>query len=228
MTAEAAPCPDLPTDPVLAVAERQLVLLRELGEMAMTMSRAYLASGVASADAAKAVLADEYFIPEVGRARACGAKDAADGFQKVSRAVRLTLKLEMTVAETVRDLRAGIVTQTARPKPAGEMSAVLEAALDRRRPAGSSSDDRDTDVTRSDMDRERLVDIEAPDHLPQASYRRLVDDLAADIGVAVDWNRATVSAPDPVCPNAGRGEPWFEPPRRQERQEVHAEPAPSG
>ena len=56
--------------------------------MAMAASRAFTASAVASAKAAEAILADEYFMPEVGRARACGAKDAAESLQKVTRAVR--------------------------------------------------------------------------------------------------------------------------------------------
>ena len=200
VTSETAPSSDLPADPVLAVAERQLVMLGELAEMAMTMSRAYVASGVASADAAKAILAEEFFIPEVGRANACGAKDAAESFQKVTRAVRLTLKLEMTVAEAVRDLRAGIVTRAAGPKDARETPAVLQTTLDYRRPAGSCSDGRDTDATRADRDTERLVDIEYAEHLPRGFYRRLVDDLAADIRASGDWDTATLSAPHLVPP----------------------------
>ncbi len=97
-------------DPTLDIAERQLAMLGELAEMAMTTARAFTASAVASAKAAEAILDDKYFVPEVGRANACGAKDAAESLQKVTRAVRLTLMLEMKVAEIVRDIRAGVVT----------------------------------------------------------------------------------------------------------------------
>ena len=111
-------------------------MLGELAEIAMGVSRAFSSSAVASAKAAEAILADEYFVPEVGRARACGAKDAAESFQKAARAVRLTLKLEMAVAETLRDIRAGIVTRTASLRDAGGMPADLETNLVRRRLAG--------------------------------------------------------------------------------------------
>ena len=208
LTLEAAPSPDSRTDPVFDVAERQLVMLGELAELAMGLSRGFAASAAASAKAEEAILADKFFMPEIGRARACGAKDAADSFQKVSRAVRLTLMLEMKVAETVRDLRAGIVTRTTTPKSAGETPAVLEIGLNQslpgpssRAPAGSRPDKRDTDVTRADRDTERL-DIEYPERLPKGSYCGLVDDLAADIGATVDWESATVVAPrlDEILP----------------------------
>ena len=52
-------------------------------------------------------MSEPWFTPEVGRARACGAKDASDSFHKVTRALRLTFMLQKTVADTVRDLRGG-------------------------------------------------------------------------------------------------------------------------
>ena len=72
------------------------------------------------------ILAEEYFTPEVGRAKACGARDAAESLQKVQRAVRLTLVLQMKVAEIVRDINAGKLTYIspfARGKDAGETPA---------------------------------------------------------------------------------------------------------
>ena len=68
--------------------------------------------------------------------------------------------------------------------------------LDRWRPAGSSSDGSDTDVTRADRDTERLFDIERLERSPLGDYCRIVDDLAADIGASVDWDSTTLSAPD--------------------------------
>ena len=81
-----APTPE--TDPVLAVAERQFVLLGEMVEIVMVAVRAFGASSVAAAEAEKRILGEEWFTPEVGRARACGAKDAAESLQKVTRALR--------------------------------------------------------------------------------------------------------------------------------------------
>ena len=99
----------LALDPTLQLAQRQLLLLDELAEMAMATARAFTASAIAAAGAEERILANEYFSPEVGRARACGARAAAESFQKVARAVRLTLTLQMNLAEIVRDIRAGRV-----------------------------------------------------------------------------------------------------------------------
>ena len=98
-----------PTIPTLEVAERQLAILGEVARMAMAVTRGCAAASLAASHAVEVILADEFYQPETGRARAlAGAKDAADSFQKVSRALRLTLTLEKTVAEWVRDLRAGV------------------------------------------------------------------------------------------------------------------------
>ena len=77
-------------------------------------------------------------------------------------------------------------------------------------------------------ERERLVDIERPERLPRGAYCKIVDDLAADIGATIDWDTATVRAPDLVRQDAGRPDQGFEPPRHQEHQGVPAEPVPSG
>ena len=193
-------------DPTLAVAERQLAMLGELAEMAMAASRAFTVSAIASARAVEAILDDKFFMPEVGRANACGAKDAAESLQKVTRAVRLTLILEMKVAETVRDIRAGLITYSggvAGRKDAGGTPTDLEIVLDRqslprssgRGPAGSCSGDRDSDVRTRDTDTERLIDIERPDIFPRAAFRETVDQIGADIGVTVDWTRWSAEAP---------------------------------
>ena len=191
---------ETPADPALAVAERQLAMLGELAEMAMAASRAFTVSAIASARAAEAVLDDKFFMPEVGRANACGAKDAAESIQKVTRAVRLTLMLEMKVAEIVRDIRAGIMTYsggvTGR-KDAGGTPAVQEIALVRRRPAGSCLGDRDLDLRSRDSDAEHLIDIERPDVLPRALFRETVNQICADIGATVDWKALTVERTEP-------------------------------
>ena len=129
-------------------------MLGELAEMAMAAARAFTGSAIASAKAEEAVLADEAFVPEVGRARACGAKAAAESFQKAARAVRLTLMLEMNLAEIVRDIRAGRVTYL------GGLAVRKESGLD----AGARADDGDRDRRSRDARTERLVDVEAAGH----------------------------------------------------------------
>ena len=202
MTSTSAPIPETLVDPTLAVAERQLALLGELGQMAMRVSRAFEASAIASAEAAQGMLIDKYFIPEVGRANACGARDAAESFQKVSRAVRLTFMLEKSTAEWLRDLRAGVITLTS--VAASVCGAKETRLLIGGDPTSAPPVDRivaDDEgqaarVERPGGDRERLFDIEHPERLPKGSYTGLVDDLAADIGVRVDWDTSTLSAPE--------------------------------
>jgi hypothetical protein len=232
MNNETAPSSDICADPALAVAERQLVLLGELVELAMQVSRAYAASAIAAAEAEAKIVSEPWFTPEVGRARACGAKEASASFDKVTRALRLTCMLQKTVAETVRDLRAGIV---AAPKAAASARDEKPARIVIDETAAAPAPRRDTDdegraarVERPGGERERLFDVERRDRLPRGAYCKIVDDLAADIGATVDWDSATVSAPDLVCQDAARREQRFEPPRHQEHQEVRAEPAPSG
>ncbi len=248
MTAETPPSSDIPADPALVVAERQLVMLGELAQLAMVMSRAYTASGVASVEAAKAILTDKYFVPEVGRANACGAKDAAESFQKVTRALRLTLMLETTTAEYVRDLRAGVVPHSNTKIAAAHGAKPARLVIDEN-PAPSAprpeadSEGKAAGVERPGGERERLVDIEHADRLPKGSYCRLVDNLAADAEASVDWETTTVSAqgrgdvassPNPPkrtdlgAQGAARREPEIEPQRYQERQGVRPERMASG
>ena len=175
-----------PADPTLEVAERQLAMLGEVARMAMAVTRGCAAAALAASHAVEVILADEFYQPETGRARAlAGAKDAADSFQKVSRALRLTLTLEKTVAEWVRDLRAGVVP-AAPPKDTGETPAVQGGLQDLRRAAGSCPYDRESDRAGAERNTERLVDIERPDILPRAPFRETVDRIGADLGVAVD------------------------------------------
>ena len=235
MNSETAPSSsDVCTDPALAVAERQLVLLGELAELTMQVSRVYAAAATAAAEAEAKIVSEPWFTPEVGRARACGAKDASHSFHKVTRALRLTMVLQKTVAETVRDLRAGIVAPTkAAASVRGEKPARI--VIDESPSPAPSAPTRDTDdegraarVERPGGERERLFDVERPERLPRGAYCKIVDDLAADIGASVDWDSSTVSVPDVVRHDPERREPSFETPRRQDLQEGRAEPVRSG
>ncbi len=213
MTSQPAPAPD----PTLAIAERQLAILGELAQIAMAAARAFGSSAVAAAKAEEAVLAEEYFVPEVGRARACGARDAAESFQKASRAVRLTLKLEMAVAEIVRDIRAGVVTHSA-PRtlqtwsgPAPMIAGVLQAGV---HPAGRHSDRDARDRDRQRADSEPVVEFDRPEILSGilsgAPFRAAVDALCADIGARADWDSWTIIPPDPL--EADKAAPFMQPP----------------
>ena len=155
----------------------------------MEVSSAYAAAAIAASHAVEVILADEIWQPETGRARAlAGAKDAAEAFQKVSRALRLTLAVELRTAAVARELRAGI-RRLPFEEDAGETPAVLQSAvdLDRRRPAGSCSADDKPDCDRPDHEQERLVEFECADRLPRGSFREIIDALCADLGVTTDW-----------------------------------------
>ena len=187
---------DAAADPILAIAERQLAILAELSALGMEAARAFTTSAIASAKTAEVILKEDWFVPEVGRARACGAKEAAESFQKVSRSVRLTLVLEMNVAEIARDVRAGIVTYIggiAHRKSAGETPSIQNERADSR---SSSSDERDTDRRSRDANTERLYEYERPDILPQETFRETVERICDDLGAAIDWASGTIAAPD--------------------------------
>ena len=204
-----------PPDPTLPVAERQLAMLGEVAQIAMVLSRAYGAAAIAAANAVEVILDDEYYQPETGRARAlAGAKDAAEGFRKVSRSLRLTLALEMKTAETLRDLQAGIVTHSgAREKDAGETPAVLAGAvdLDRRRPAGPLlatalriSTSRSGTSSGSTMS-------SGPTACPRVHSARWWTPSAVDIGVAPDWKNWRIGRPKPeYAPLKARPPGWSE------------------
>jgi hypothetical protein len=141
------------------------------------------------------------------------------------------MMLQKTVAETVRDLRAGIVAPAKAASARDQKPAriVIDETLAPSAPRRDADDEgKAARVELPDGERERLVEFERPDRLPRGAYCKIGDDLAADIGATVDWDSATVSKPDLVCRDRGRPEPRNEPPSRQERQGLPAEPAPSG
>ena len=178
-------------DPTLALAERQLALLGELADMAMAAARAFTASAIASAKAEEMILGEEWFTPEVGRAKACGARDAAESLQKVSRAVRLTFMLQMNMAEIVRDIRAGHVTYL------GGIAVRKDAGAPAQAPR-AVADDRDSDRRRRNADAEHLIDIERPDTLRRAPFRDTVEQLCGDLGAKVDWTAWRLTPPEPA------------------------------
>ena len=189
----------LDPDPTLQLAERQLALLGELAEMAMAAARAFTASAIASAKAEEMILAEEHFVPEVGRAKACGARDAAESLQKTYRAVRLTFRLQMNLAEIIRDIRAGHVTYL------GGIAVRKDCTGAPPRPV---SDDRESDHRARNSNAEHLIDIERPDALLRAPFRAAVDHICDDLGATVDWTALRLNPPEPT---------GVQPPRRSPR-----------
>ncbi len=220
------------TDPTLAIAELQLAILAEVVQMSLAVSRGYAAASLAAANAVEVILADEFWQPETGRAGAlAGAREAADSFQKVTRSLRLSMKLQMETAETVRDLRAGIVPQRKAASPfdlkdAGGTPACPETLV-RRRPAGSCDAADNPDLDRLETDLERLVEFDRPNGPARASFREKVDEICLDIGIAPDWKAWRIGRPPKFQPLAPRPPGWSEcrPPGAQAILEANAEPA---
>ena len=194
--AEAAP----PVDPTIAVCERHLRLLAEVGEIAMEVTRALGASATAAAREVEVILSGEKWDPETARARAlAGSKDAADAFQKVTRALRLTLALEKATAETLRDLRAGVLPERKTATPAARSQAPGGGAI----PAASPRDalretlrDLVTDaIAAADITparelshdlNERLTEADRFGPLLKRPLREVVEHICAEIRLAHD------------------------------------------
>ena len=183
---DASPLPSTPDDLGIAVAERQLALLSELGEMAMVVCRAYAHAAVAASSAVEAILADEFYQPETGRARAlAGAKDAAESFQKVSRSMRLTLALQTTVVDALRDLRAGVYQPNILARRDLAFDAIREAPAASAPGAEADVSDAVARCERADSNREQLVEYE---RLRESEgFRVIVNGIRAEIGHAIDW-----------------------------------------
>ena len=179
-------------------------MLGELAAMALVVARAHAAAAVAAANAVEVILADECWQPETGRARAlAGSRDAAEAFQKVSRALRLTLMLEKATADFVRDLRLGIEKKVVAATPRN----ICEI---RREDVSSDSVHERRADRRSDAAAERLVDIERTDVLPRLAFRETVDRICADLGADVDWNAWKIAPPEPAAEIPDASPDWSE------------------
>ena len=187
--------PPNPASPAIAIAERQLGVLGELANMALEVSRGYAAAALSASHTVEVKLADEYYQSETERARVlAGAKDAAEGFQKVARTLRLTLKLELSTAEVLGELWAE--TRSTQSAPAStairkdlEIQAGSEDGIDvHQEPDPVPSSDKEAfDSDRRESEAECLVDIEHPDRLPRGPFHETVDELCADLGTTVNW-----------------------------------------
>ena len=156
--------------------------------MSIVVSRAYAHLAVAATAAAEAVVADEYYQPETERARAralAGAKDAADGFQKVSRSLRLTLMLQTVIAEAVNNPRPGVVRE---PSRAAGPSTTSISECDTKDGEGPSAN-----LESARLERERR-EFDRP---YPTGFEATVNGVVANIGATVDWATMTLR-PDPL------------------------------
>jgi hypothetical protein len=199
MIDDATPRPDC----ALIAAERQLEVLNELVEMTIVVSRAYAHAAVAAAAAVEAVVADEFYQPETARARALtGARDAADSYQKVTRSLRLTLVLQTSVADDLRDRRLGIVSEReAMRAPVGRPNVQPSEAA-----ATPLAERRDRDASclatleRIGAERER-AEFDRPDRTDRpypSGFTATVNGVRADIGGPVDWRSVNLDRMAPA------------------------------
>ena len=160
----------------------------------MVVARASAHAAVAAAHAVEVILADDFWQPETGRARAlAGSKDAAEAFQKVSRSLRLTYALERSVAEGLCDLRAGVPIKAREAAPA-YLIQLMRDEVDQATsptaelPQDEIETDRPTSVSeRAGANAERLREYDRPDRLRAAGFQTTVNGLCAEIGAEVDW-----------------------------------------
>ena len=154
----------------------------------MALSRALGESGVAAAEEAKRVMSDEAWQSQPDRAlAAAGSRHAAEAFHKVSRALRLTLKLEKATAEWLRDARLGLAAKAGGPP--FEPSTTL-----RERENGPSGEPAPSDGEAAWDETERPCDVERAERLVGATFREAIDRLCGDLGAAVDWSGWVVSS----------------------------------
>ena len=179
--------PASPEDAAIQRTERQLRMLEELAEIGMDLARALRRRVEAETDTP----ADEP-PPAAGR-------DPADAFQRLSRAIRLTLALQTRVGEALRALIAGeaaaveirrveTVRRTDEAK-AQRREAVRDRVLDlvEHAMAAEIDDDEALNDCHEALE-ERLEEDEAYADYAEAPLRETVERLCADLGLAPDWS----------------------------------------
>ncbi len=126
--------------------------------------------------------------------------DPAEAFAKLSRAVRLTVTLEVKADEALRRLQAGeiIAHETRRGKCAKRAEA---AAVFRHQAARGKIEDRVASVIRAEAESEtdcddlfdaldeRIEDDVFYDDLQDRPLREIVERLCEDLGLSPDWSR---------------------------------------
>ena len=179
--------PASPEDACIQRAERHLRMLAELAEIGMDLARALKRRVEAETDAE----ADEP-PPVAGR-------DPADGFQRISRAVRLTVALETKLGEALRALIAGelVAAETRKAETArrdGEAREQRHKATKNRVSdlvnhvmAAGIEDQEEYEACYEALE-ERLEEDEAYEGYADKPLRETVERLCADLGLTPDWS----------------------------------------
>lgn len=204
-----APDPtDATPDPAVVRAEERLAFLRELTEIGMELARGLreqAASGVAD--------------PKPG-------KSPAETFDRLSRAIRLTITLEAKTDEALSDLKAGVV----RERQGRRIKAAEQAESDAKTKHGvrshqafcrvltvidaESQDEEDFDGLIEALN-ERLAEDPAYEDFGERPLREVVERLCRDLGLNPDWSRwAGEDWDDEVLAATPNANPFVRPSRR--------------
>jgi hypothetical protein len=178
--------PDHHAAAAIARAERRLAILAELTEIGMAMARDL------GRQTAQPPTPDSHAPP----------RDPADGFARLSRALRLTLVLEARLDAELAKLRAGVAidVETWREAAAvrAEKLAQTESAAHRRAieravetAVESEIAERDERLACYEALNERLEWDEAYRDLESMTFTEAVQHLCADLNLSPDWSRWT-------------------------------------
>jgi len=191
-TPEDAAAADTAPDPAMLRAERRLRLLAELAEIGMELARALKPpASEGEAQGAAPAATDE----ARGRRR-----DPAEAYAGLSRAIRLTLALEATADQELRDLIAGVVRE--REETRARTTAQARETDERRREVrGAWISDIVTEVAMDQItdkaDFERF-DQELADWIlleedfwsdPARPLREVVEQFCEHFALTPDWSR---------------------------------------
>ena len=184
-----SPDPASPEAAFIERAEERLRILREIREIGMDLMRAL--GRRAEAEAAAEVGAEE--------SAPVAKRDPADAFQRLSRAVRLTLAMEAKTDEALRALIAGEaeVVETRRAEAAARAA---KARAERHEAKKDKVEDVMIDVIDAEVGDagarecryaldERLDEDEAYEDLADKPLREIVERLCVDLGLTPDWSQ---------------------------------------
>ncbi len=221
-----APPPGLAIDPRAAEiqrAERQLLMLDRMAELGMELAEALQLRAVAEATAAAKAVESGVAVESESRPLN---KEPGETFVRVTRAVRLTLAMQMTLEKTIRTLREAPATEAT---PAADGPAGYDNDRGTRWVPGyyRKHHSETNDGSRTDKVRdlvwdvanhgihdifeaqktlsalhERLRETETYDTILYRPLKETVEAVCADLGLTPDWSRWT-------------GDGWLPPTSRQ-------------
>jgi hypothetical protein len=183
-----------PPDPMIEVAERHMRMLQKVEELAMEAATASQTLVVATAMKAAAIVRGDGgdWACEADKARSVhGHTDAADAFNRITRALRLTMALEAATAERLRDLYAGVAVagDNRAGRQASRAADTRETLRERVDEAAAEDGDIDPVLDLVHDLRERLFESDRFGPLLRRPLLEVVGLICGDIGVVPDWSR---------------------------------------